>query len=204
LSDRGIGTTRQLVIIALFGIRLDVDHASVLVLGYSEASMLLKRPDSAKVRAIIAIHGLREYPVAVHDVTHSLILQFDDTEAPSSSDPIHAARIRFRQRRAADDGLVVVPPSVEHARRIIDFALAIREIDGMLLCQCQGGVSRSPAAALLCLATWTSPGRERDCVAQLFDTRPSAVPHRDLVRFGDELLHRNGDLLQALDHVRPP
>jgi predicted protein tyrosine phosphatase len=46
-----------------------------------------------------------------------------------------------------------MPPTLEHARLIIDFAKSISEIEGGLLCHCLGDVSRSPAAALICLAT---------------------------------------------------
>ena len=178
-------------------------HPPVLVLGYSEAAMLLRKSHTADVLAIIAIHGQREYPVETSEVPYSLVLQFDDTEAPSRTDPIHASRIRLRQREAAEIGLTLTPPTVEHAKSVIDFAHSIRRMDGTLLCQCQGGVSRSPAAALLCLATWTSPGREQYCVKQVLSVRPSAVPHADLVTFGDELLHRDGRLVEALQRAQP-
>ena len=178
-------------------------HPSILVLGYSEASMLLRKPGTVNVRAIIAIHGQREFPVETRDVPHSLILQFDDTEAPSRTDPIHAARIRLRQREAAEMGLRLTPPAVEHASSIIDFARSIRRLDGILLCECLGGVSRSAAAALLSLATWTGPGQEQYCVERVLSVRPCAVPHADLVKFGDELLCRDGRLLEALRRARP-
>ncbi len=72
----------------------------------------------------------------------------------------------------------------------------------MLLCHCQAGISRSPAAALLCLAAWTGPGRERDCVEQVMQIRPAAVPHMGLVNFGDALLGRQGELVKAVLEVR--
>lgn len=178
-------------------------HPPVLVLGYSEAGMLLRKPGAANIRAIIAIHGQQEHPVETDGVSHSVILRFDDTEAPSATDPLHAARVGLRQRKAEEVGLTLAPPTVDHARSIVDFARSIAELDGILLCQCQGGISRSPAAALLCLAAWTGPGQEQYCVERLLSLRPSAVPHRDLVTFGDELLHREGKLMKALHHVRP-
>lgn len=177
-------------------------HPDIIVLGYSEASMLLRKSDSADIRAIIAIHGQREYPVNLEGVPHSLVLQFDDTEAPNESDPIEASRLRLRQREAAEIGITLTPPTMDHAQRIIEFARAIHTIEGTLLCHCQGGISRSPAAALLCLATWTGPGRERDCVRQLLSARPCAAPHPDLVRFGDKLLLRNGALVDELQRAQ--
>jgi predicted protein tyrosine phosphatase len=178
-------------------------HPPVLILGYSEAAMWLRETAAANVCAIIAIKGQRDCIVETGGVPRSLILEFDDMEAPSRTDSVHAARIRMRQRQAAEIGLRLIPPDVEHARSIIDFARALDGLDGTVLCQCQGGVSRSPAAALLCLATWTGPGHERYCVERVLNIRPHAVPHLDLVGFGDELLGRNGALVESLQRVRP-
>lgn len=179
-----------------------MSHPGILILGYSEAGMLLRNRDAANVRALIAIHGQREYPIEIASVTHKLVLRFDDTESPSTTDPLHAARVAHRQRKAAEFGLSPTPPTADHARSIIDFARSIAELDGMLLCQCHAGISRSSAAALLCLAAWTGPGQEQHCVERLLSVRPSAVPHRNLVTFGDELLQREGALVEALHRAR--
>jgi predicted protein tyrosine phosphatase len=69
-----------------------------------------------------------------------------------------------------------------------------------VLFTCAAGISRSPAAALICLAAWSAPGEEENCVRELRRVRPAAMPHRDLVRFGDEILGRGARLLRALDH----
>lgn len=178
-------------------------YPPVIVLGYSEAAMLLKKPESADVQAIIAIHGQFEFPVESDAVSRILVLRFDDSEAQSATDPIEAARIRLRQREAAKSGRAPMPPTADDARSIIEFAESIRQMDGTLLCQCRAGISRSPAAALLCLATWTGPGRESECVGHLLSIRPSAVPHLDLVAFGDEELDRHGRLVEELRQRRP-
>ena len=178
-------------------------HPPMFVFGYSEAAMFLRKTDRVRISAIIAIHGQREYPVNTEGVAHSLVLQFDDTEAPSETDPIHASRIRLRRREAAEYGLNLRPPAIEDAESIIEFARGINQMDGALLCHCQGGVSRSPAAALLCLATWMGSGHENYSVEHLLTVRPCAVPHPDLVKFGDKLLGREGRLVDALERARP-
>ncbi|MCK6486633.1 MAG: hypothetical protein L6R00_21190 [Phycisphaerae bacterium] len=128
-----------------------------------------------------------------------LELHFDDTDSPECTDAIEAARIRLRQREAAAMGLRLTPPAPQDARRIIEFAESIRGMDGDLLCTCLGGVSRSTAAALICLATWSGPGREDECMKQLLAIRPCAAAHRDLIRFADELLNRGGRLSSAIE-----
>lgn len=184
---------------------LAIGHPSVFILGYSEAAMLLRSPEhAARIRAIVAIHGARDYPVEAENVAHRLVLRFDDIEAPSRTDPIEAARIRLHNREAAErTGLTLTPPAPEHAKAIIDFAHAVRDVGGAVLCQCQGGVSRSSAAALLCLAAWTGPGLEQYCVEQVLAARSCALPHANLIEFGDELLGRQGRLVEALAQAQP-
>jgi predicted protein tyrosine phosphatase len=174
-------------------------HPSILALGYSQASMLLRRPQHG-VTAIISVCGAREHRVEA-GVPHRLDLCFDDVDVPDHADVESMLRSSARSHAAQQTGLHLTPPSLEDARRIIDFARAIRDVDGAVLCQCGAGISRSTAAALICLATWTGPGAERACVDELLRVCPAASPHPDLVGFGDELLGRNGQLLIALHEV---
>ena len=175
----------------------------LLILSYSEAGMLLAGHNRPDIQAVIAIYGQREHPVDVTDIPHTLVLHFDDADVPDSDDPIAVAQLQYRRRLAAEFGLDLSPPTIEHARRIIDFARSITDLPGLLLCQCHAGISRSPAAALLCLATWTAPGQEAQCVNHILAIRPPAQPHRDLVRFGDAILSRAGQLTSALDAALP-
>jgi predicted protein tyrosine phosphatase len=179
------------------------DHPKLLVLGYSESARFLRSAEAEQISAVIAIHGQREYPVDVSGIEHSIVLRFDDADVPDENDPLGAARMHQRRREAAAIGLTIDPPNESHAIAIIEFARRIRNIRGTLLCQCFAGISRSPAAALLCLAEWTGPGRERECVEQILAIRPAALPHRDLVRYGDRVLRRDGKLLAPLDELRP-
>lgn len=178
------------------------DYPSVLILGYSEAAMYLRQPEAERVHAIISIHGQREYPVETGRAAHALVLQFDDSEALDAGDLEQRARLGIRRREAEAVGLTHNPPTDEHARQIIEFARRLSAIDGVILFQCLAGISRSPAAALLCLAEWTGSGHERECVEHILKIRPAAQPHRDLIRFGDRILNRNGQLLLALDAMR--
>lgn len=178
-------------------------HPSVLILGYSEAAMFLKQPEAADVLAIISIYGHREYPIEPEFPCERLMLQFDDAEVECEDDPLRASQLRIRRRDAAEIGLIQNPPTRSHAREIIEFARQIETQGGTLVCQCLGGISRSSAAALLCLASWKGMGAESDCVQEVLRIRPPAQPHRGLVCFGDEILSRSGRLVAALDAVGP-
>jgi predicted protein tyrosine phosphatase len=172
----------------------------LLPLGYSEAAMFLRSPEGPRVQAIISIHGKHEFGVEA-SVPHRLDLEFDDVVAGDETDPIAMCHIRIQRQRDADDGRPRFPPAIDHARAILAFAEAIKNLNGIVLCHCAGGIRRSPAAALLCLAQWMKPGEEQQCVETLASICPSASPHQDLVRFGDALLSRNGRLVAAVYQV---
>ncbi len=175
-----------------------MDHPRVIVLGYSEASMFIRNPGDAHIDAVIAIAGQREHVVDTTAIQHVLLLNFDDTEAINEDDPLHAARMAQRQRQAAAVGLILTPPTMDDVRAIIEFAESIRGIRGSLLCHCLGGISRSSAAALICLSVWMGEGLESDCVDTLRNIRPAAQPNRDMVLLADRLLGRSKKLVGAV------
>ena len=177
-------------------------HPAVLALGYSEASMLLRQDTGSDVKAIICIYGAREFPVEAPAINNKLVLRFDDAEVVNMTDPEEGYRAWIRSKWATEIGRPTTPPNVADAKAIIEFANAAAGIEGTVLCQCQGGISRSPAAALLCLATWTGERREQYCMNELLRIRPCAAPHRGLVLFGDHLLGRGGKLIRAVLEAR--
>jgi predicted protein tyrosine phosphatase len=131
-----------------------------------------------------------------------LELRFDDVESLDPSDPERRYVVWARQKWSASMGRPLTPPTLHDAQGIIDFAQALIGTGGTLLCTCSGGVSRSTAAALICLATWTGPGHEAHCVEEVLRVRRCAVPLRSLVKYADQLLERNGRLIRAVDHAR--
>jgi predicted protein tyrosine phosphatase len=170
-------------------------------MGYSEAAMFLRATPVPNVGAVISIHGRREFGVEA-DVPHRLDLEFDDVEVPEAGDVLALGRAAGRKRWAEQNGLVEVAPAMADAAAIIRFAETVGGIDGIVLCHCGGGMSRAPAAALVCLAVWLGAGREAQAVEHVRTVRRGAVPHVGLVRFADELLGRGGRLVGALTGTR--
>lgn len=149
-----------------------------------------------------SIHGRREFGVEAH-VAHRLDLTFDDVEVAPPGDLAAVERTMTRKRWAEQNGLSEVPPTSEDVSAIIRFAGAVECVGGgVLLCHCGGGMSRAPAAALICLATWRGPGAETECVREVLHLRRGAVPHAGMIRFADQLLGREGRLMRALAEVR--
>lgn len=172
------------------------NRLNLVVHGYSAAAMWLQnsKPD---IVAMISIAGARE-PRVAYEVPHRLDLSFDDVEVPDPSDVISIQRAVSRRRFAEANGLSESPPTIEDARAIIAFAARVRDLDGTLLIHCGAGMSRAPAAGLICLAVWLGPGREAEAVAELRYCRSTAVPHAGLVRLADGILDRGGRLAEAL------
>ncbi len=69
-----------------------------------------------------------------------------------------------------------------------------------LLIHCWAGISRSSAAAFA-IACDRNPGFERDIAAELRRRAPSATPNRLMVRLADDLLQRDGRMIEAIDGI---
>ena len=96
------------------------------------------------------------------------------------------------------DEAVFFGPRREHVQAVIDYARGIADLGGKLLIHCQAGVSRSAAAALTVYATWLGTGQEVAAVARMYETSPDAAPNASFVALADELLGRQGALVDAL------
>jgi predicted protein tyrosine phosphatase len=176
-------------------------NPAIVILGYSEAAMFLKRDPAPDLVGLISIHGRREFGVEAQ-VPRRLDLTFDDIEVPDPQDVWSLQRALSRKRWDAQNGLELLPPTASDAASIIEFARSARGTGGILLCHCGGGMSRAPAAALICLAAWSGPGTEAECVESIARLRRGAVPHAGLVRFADGLLGLGGMLVDALSGRR--
>jgi predicted protein tyrosine phosphatase len=69
-----------------------------------------------------------------------------------------------------------------------------------LLIHCWAGISRSSAAAFA-IACDHNPGFERDIAVELRRRSPSATPNRLMVRLADDLLQRDGRMVEAIDGI---
>lgn len=90
-------------------------------------------------------------------------------------------------------------PSVTDVEQSLDFFRAALQRPGSkVLVTCDYGASRSPALAYLCIADQLGPRRETEAFNLTLEIRPVAAPNGLVVRLGDEILKRDGALLQPL------
>lgn len=95
-----------------------------------------------------------------------------------------------------------VAPTLEHAQSIIGFARNLPD-DASLIVHCHAGVSRSPAAVILCLAaTAPSFGKAAADVRRFFEAQSFIRPNPLLVRHGDEVLGLEGRLVRLVQDLQ--
>lgn len=93
-------------------------------------------------------------------------------------------------------------PTSAHVRGFLDF-LGQGDPAETLLVHCKAATSRSPAIALLTLASWL-PGKEDLIAVRLRKIMPHARPSQVIVRLGDQLLGAGGRLEEAVRTLPVP
>jgi predicted protein tyrosine phosphatase len=93
----------------------------------------------------------------------------------------------------------LVAPDHDLMRAVLDFG---REAPPQrpLLIHCWAGISRSSAAAFA-VACDRNRGFEREIASELRRRAPSVTPNRLMVRLADDLLHRDGRLIGAIERI---
>lgn len=155
--------------------------------------------------SLLTICGISELPdQRERAVTHVLsILDPDhpDPEAFGAYDRHHRTILRFHDIINPRDGWIM--PQPEHVEAVLRFGDDVTQgrdalTEGHLLVHCHMGVSRS-TAAMLTLMAQTNPGEDEDRLFErLAEIRSQAWPNSLMIAFADDMLSRNGRLVEAL------
>lgn len=152
----------------------------------------------------------RSFPEANQDL-HTLgadtsIVSIGEPETGSpygfdDDNPLHL-RLEFHDVLSAKTrqlaGRTIQPPTREHIRTLLDEAPVLRTTD-LLYCHCNAGISRAPATAFILRCHYRGPGDEREQLDAVLEDRPQASPNRLMVEYADDLLERDGAMVDALD-----
>jgi predicted protein tyrosine phosphatase len=95
-----------------------------------------------------------------------------------------------------------IHPSEAHISEIVAFARAWDD-QGPMLVHCWAGISRSTAAAFITLCTVNPDAAEKRIAAALREASPTAMPNRLMVAIADDLLGRNGRMVDAISGMGP-
>jgi len=93
-----------------------------------------------------------------------------------------------------------IAPGREHVTALIDFVMTWDQASPLLI-NCVAGISRSTAAAFTILCAFNPATSEAHIARLLQQTSPTAQPNRRLVRFADEVLGREGRLMEAAEAI---
>lgn len=118
------------------------------------------------------------------DNPRHLRLQFDDVVDPEP---------RLPGRRAQ-------PPGTDHIARLLERSPLLLDCP-TVYCHCAAGVSRSTAAAFILRCIRTRPGREAGAMHAVLEDNPFASPNRLMIELADQLLDRDGRMIEAAETV---
>jgi len=119
-------------------------------------------------------------------------------ETPATILPGRHLRLSMNDIAEPQEGLV--PPDASHIAELIDYVCDWDEKAPMLI-HCWAGVSRSTAAAFICLCTLNPQISEHKIAGILRDASPTATPNPRLVGFADEKLGRDGRMTEAVARI---
>ncbi len=120
-----------------------------------------------------------------------------DAGALAALTPQRRLHLVFHDIVEAREGLIA--PSGEMIVAMLDFNHA-RTLETSLLIHCWAGISRSSAAAYI-LACDAQPGHESEIANELRMRAPFVTPNRLMVALADDLLGRNGAMVDAIARI---
>lgn len=138
--------------------------------------------------------------IAQHHPAHVISIGSPDAKPPALDVPHHAIVTHHDVVDETHPRADLVHPAPEHARAVVDAALAWDRAAPLVI-HCRFGVSRSPAAAVIALAALNPKRDEAEIARALRRAAPFAKPNIRLVAAADGVLERGGRLVAAVRAV---
>ncbi|HTX48110.1 MAG TPA: hypothetical protein VME40_01855 [Caulobacteraceae bacterium] len=117
-------------------------------------------------------------------------------ETPEGFDPERHLRLGVHDVSAPQPGFVA--PSPEMVERILDFAHAW-DASAPMMIHCMAGISRSTATAFVIACERNPHADEVEIALAMRRASHTAFPNRRIVAFADDLLGRQGRMLEAVE-----
>jgi predicted protein tyrosine phosphatase len=154
-------------------------------------------------RRSLSICGLTELG-AFRDAAVTHVLSILDPGYPEPADfatygPHKRLTLRFDDIINAAPGMML--PEKHHIEALLEFGKGLAATDdplNHLLVHCHAGISRSTASMTILLAEARPDASEDTLFADIREIRPQAWPNSRMIAMADDLLGRNGRLVQGL------
>lgn len=148
----------------------------------------------AKSQVVDAVRRIRP--------SHLITLLDPDDHMPTPDDISGHRHLRLGMHDIAHGHSEYTAPDEMHVRELITFAQDW-DRSAPILIHCWAGVSRSTASAFTIACMLNEPGREKDIANMLRARASHAQPNQRIVAIADDILKRDGRMLEAIDSLSP-
>jgi predicted protein tyrosine phosphatase len=133
---------------------------------------------------------------------HVVTLLGIEDHVPLPSQIARDAYLRLHMHDIVDPMDGQVHPAQEHVERLIDFVNRWPRQTPLVI-HCYAGISRSTAAAFTTVCALNPRRAEDEIALALRRASPTAQPNARIVRIADQVLGRNGRMVEAVTAIPP-
>ncbi len=128
----------------------------------------------------------------------TLIKNISIAPTPEGIDPDRHLRLDFSDITEPREGEVA--PAPDHVERLLAFVQAWDRRAPMVI-HCFAGISRSTAGAFIAACALMPHRSEAEIAQYIRDSSDTAMPNSLLVGFADDILHRQGRMISAIEDI---
>ncbi|MGE0240468.1 MAG: tyrosine phosphatase family protein [Parvibaculaceae bacterium] len=138
--------------------------------------------------------------VSKHKVSHVVSLLGPETPHRSFTGITDGNHLKLTFHDILEPAEGFTAPASEHVETLIQF-LTARQGEDPLLIHCWAGISRSTASAFTAMCLYNPDVDEQQLARQLRSLSHVATPNRRLVAFADDIMGRQGRMVDAIDGI---
>ena len=135
-----------------------------------------------------------------HKVSHIVSLLGPETPHRSFTGIVDGNHLKLTFHDILEPAEGFTAPAAEHVETLIQF-LKARQGDDPMLIHCWAGISRSTASAFTAMCLYNPDVDERRLASELRSLSHVATPNRRIVAFADDMLGRQGRMVDAIDSI---
>jgi predicted protein tyrosine phosphatase len=135
-----------------------------------------------------------------HKVSHIVSLLGPETPHRNFTGIVDGNHLKLTFHDILEPAEGFTAPAATHVETLIQF-LKARQGDDPMLIHCWAGISRSTASAFTAMCLYNPDVDERRLASELRSLSHVATPNRRIVAFADDMLGRQGRMVDAIDSI---